>query len=103
LAAHFFSFLINKGDTMNRVQKIAVGATYQCMPAFRDQNGQPMRPTALGPTTYASDTPAVATVDAGGKVTAVSAGSANITATNGALQTTVTFSVYAPVATKILM
>lgn len=51
--------------------------------------------TVEGAITYASDTPAVATVDADGKITAVAEGSATITATSGSFTATVAVTVAA--------
>jgi uncharacterized protein YjdB len=86
--------------TNTKVINLTVGAIYQCRPLFMDQNGKPMLPAPTG-TTYASGTPATATVDANGKVTAVGAGTSTITATKGNLSTTLTVSVYIPVPAKM--
>lgn len=54
-------------------------------PAFQEftgPNGTGASVPVIGPLTYASDAPAVATVDANGLITAVAPGTANITVTD---------------------
>jgi uncharacterized protein YjdB len=69
---------------------IIVGGTATAAPpAYQEWTGPSGTGTSIapaGPLTYASDTPAVATVDANGDVVGVAAGTANITtsdSTNG--------------------
>ena len=84
--------------------QLPVGATYQLRPTFIDQNSRPLSPQPAPATvSYSSDTPAVAIVDASGKVTAVAAGSCSITASSGSLSTPKVVTVYVPVASKIVV
>ena len=84
-------------------QQLPVGAIYQLRPAFYDQNKHMMQ-VAPASISYSSDTPAVATVDpVKGIVTAVGAGSVNITATSGSLSASHAFTVYVPVASSLVI
>lgn len=87
---------------MTRTMKLAVGATFQCRPTFLDQNNRLISPAPTG-TTYASSTPATATVNSSGLVTGVAAGTTTITATNGSLTAVLTLTVYAPSLTAMSM
>lgn len=80
---------------MTKAISLAIGTTYNCTPTFFDQKGAPILPAPATPT-YTSDTPSVATVDAAGKITAVAAGLATVTATSGELSATVAVVVPAP-------
>ncbi len=78
---------------------IPVGQTLQLSAGARDASGNPL---FLRPVTWTSSTPTVATVSSGGLVSAISAGSATITATSEGRSgsTTITAAVLAaPVAT----
>ena len=68
----------------------ALGATVQLSAEVRDQNGRAMAGAAAN---WASSTPAVATVDASGLVTAVANGSGTITATSGSASGSATVTV----------
>lgn len=61
---------------------LAIGATQQLTAAVSDANGNAITGTAL---TWVSSSPNVATVSGSGLVTAVAAGSANVTAASGAI------------------
>ena len=68
----------------------ALGATVQLAAEVRDQNGQVMAGAAV---TWTTGSPAVATVDASGLVTAASNGTATITATAGSASGSATVTV----------
>ena len=70
----------------------AVGKTIQFTVEVRDQNGDVMTDVAVA---WTSDTPAVATVDGAGLVTAVGAGAASIAAAAGGLSVSGTVTVEA--------
>ncbi|MCY3747461.1 MAG: Ig-like domain-containing protein, partial [Acidobacteria bacterium] len=70
----------------------APGETAQFTAEVRDQNGNVMTDVTV---TWSSDAPAVATVDAMGRVTAVGAGTATVSAAAGALSASVTVTVEA--------
>jgi len=91
-----------------RMLRMPVGKTKHLKPSALDQHG---KPTAMpSSVTYLSSNVAIATVDASGLVTAVSAGSCTITITCGALSCTKEVWVdaappapvpYSPVATSL--
>ena len=68
----------------------AIGATVQLQAEVRDQNGQLMAGTAV---TWASNSTAVASVDASGLVSAIGDGTATVTATAGSASGTATVTV----------
>ena len=70
---------------------VVAGSTLQLTASPRDQNGNPIAATI----TWASSTTGVATVNGNGLVTGVAAGTANITATSGAIVGTVSITVTA--------
>ena len=75
---------------------LPVGANEQVTASARDAKGAPLTGR---PVVWASSNPAVATINASGIVTAVAAGSANITATVEGVDATATVTVLRPVAT----
>ena len=76
--------------TPNTATLTALGATVQVSAQVADQNGRPMPGTAVA---WTSSQATVATVDAGGLVTAVGNGTAAITATAGSASGTATVTV----------
>ncbi len=76
--------------TLATAELTALGATVQLVAAVRDHNGQPMPSAAV---TWTSGTPAVATVDGSGLVTAAANGVATITATAGTVSAMATVTV----------
>jgi uncharacterized protein YjdB len=79
----------------------ALGATQQLSASARDANGHPVADVSVA---WTSSDPGIATVDAGGSVTAVSGGTATITAMSGGVSgsTLVTVSPVTNVATIIV-
>ena len=84
--------------------KIPVGGVLMLHPMFMDQTGRPLKPQpAVSTVTFSSDAPAVATVSDTGLITALTAGSVNISAVSGSVNCSKSITVYIPVATKIVM
>lgn len=82
---------------------IAVGQSFQIRPTFLDQHGRCMSVSASS-VSFSSDAPGIATVDAEkGIILGVSAGSATITATSGSLSSSRSVTIYAPVATSLVI
>lgn len=77
---------------------VQIGATLQLSATPENANSNPVSATIA----WSSSAPAVATVDAGGLVTAVAAGSATITAAVGAVQATCAITVPANTTTRQL-
>ena len=87
--------------SVERTIKIPVGAFNKMSPQFVDQFNRPM--TITLPITFASSAPSIASVDSSGKITAVAAGSAVITATSGNMSCQLGVQVYVPVVSGLVV
>lgn len=83
------------------VNRLPVGANGIVRPTFTDQYGRPIQTTNT--ITYSSDNTSIVMVDGNGKITAIGAGSCNITATSGSLSVTKPLTIYIPILSGLVI